>query len=380
MTIDLKLLWLVGSPPYRGSPVSSASIDQVVDSISQGLLEAFHGQTVTVSLSSADHTVRGAQEMLSRIEECHAAVVDITGADPDILYAIGLLAARSVPMVLIGADADSVMGHGRLPLAEARVLQVRDYDAPPVELHREVARVARALVHQPVVTTADLKGVWFGASVGDLHVVAAREDQPTPYTSLTDPNYIYIDNLIDRDTLLGTFGFLSRQYPTRRVVLTAAENNATEPRPYLEGDLVVVGGPGVPKNDIVGNPLCQLMSESAGCEVAYSEDGESVEFRGETFGAEYTERGVLKKDFGYFARFPNPFNPACSVVMVHGLHTLGVLGAFRAFSDHPLAYGNVSRAVLDFGPGGSFEAGFVVDVHDGSVVVPRDVAGDRLAA
>jgi hypothetical protein len=80
------------------------------------------------------------------------------------------------------------------------------------------------------------------------------------------------------------------------------------------------------------------------------------------------------KDYGYFARFPNPFNPKSSVILIHGIHTFGVWGAAKAFSDHPSAQENIKKLMdklkIDDIKQASFECFFSVDVLQQSVVCP----------
>ena len=62
------------------------------------------------------------------------------------------------------------------------------------------------------------------------------------------------------------------------------------------------------------------------------------------------------------------------MILIHGIHTFGVLGAAKAFSDHPSAQGNI-RAVmkklqLDDIRQASFECFFPVTVLQQTVVCP----------
>ena len=59
----------------------------------------------------------------------------------------------------------------------------------------------------------------------------------------------------------------------------------------------------------------------------------------------------LRRDHGYFARFPNPLNENAAVVLINGIHTAGVVGGARGQGGSPggLVAGHRPRAVPDGG-------------------------------
>jgi hypothetical protein len=70
------------------------------------------------------------------------------------------------------------------------------------------------------------------------------------------------------------------------------------------------------------------------------------------------------------ARFPNPYAPDSTVVLLNGVHTQGVVGATMAFSNYPAAMGNYSRVLKSVRPDSqgrrAFEAVFKVKVDPGN--------------
>ena len=191
------------------------------------------------------------------------------------------------------------------------------------------------------------------------------------------PDYTYLDNLGDQDALLELIVFLSRHYPNTTI---RHFHSGDLPDGQVSGNLVVLGGPG--SNDI-GNSVCAEMMAEMNSRVSYSEDCEQMTIRtGQNraveLRAEYhsgTSSGAtahrrIRKDVGYFARFPNLLDRESAVVLVNGIHTTGVLGAARAFSDRPDALPNF-HTVLKTGAGSSgFECYFKVPVLSGDVRVP----------
>lgn len=78
----------------------------------------------------------------------------------------------------------------------------------------------------------------------------------------------------------------------------------------------------------------------------------------------------MRRDYGYFARFPNPLNEAATVILASGIHTAGVLGAARAFADSPEALRNYHSVFNSGVTPKSFECHFEVAVLNGDVRVP----------
>ena len=78
----------------------------------------------------------------------------------------------------------------------------------------------------------------------------------------------------------------------------------------------------------------------------------------------------IREDIGYFARFPNPLNGESTVVLVNGIHTTGVLGAARAFSERREALPNFDTVLRMGASSAGFECYFKVPVLSGDVRVP----------
>jgi hypothetical protein len=211
--------------------------------------------------------------------------------------------------------------------------------------------------------------------VQEIHLVASLSPDNLYSANPKHPNFVYLEQFSDKDSVLELMVYLSRNYRARVHKYTSDDFPR---RQLLRSDLVVLGGPGVTGiND--GNPICREMTHRVSSRIRYANDGESV-ILADPDGSEtvleptYSRDGDLLRDFGYFARFPNPFNPEASVVMVNGLHTAGVLGAARVLSDQGHAARNyrVLRTWLsDRTAPHAFETVFDVETMAGDVLVPR---------
>ena len=85
----------------------------------------------------------------------------------------------------------------------------------------------------------------------------------------------------------------------------------------------------------------------------------------------------MTEDYGYFAALRNPYDEKFRAVLLHGIHTLGVVGAARIFSDETNAEVNYKFLIDDFFAGAiddiSFECTFNVDINYGTVLSPPTI-------
>ena len=306
---------------------------------------------------------------------CAVAVLDASGHDEALVLGAGRLDGSGVPTIVV-CDNDSEEAARRCGFGLAHPLtyaSMEDLFAAnsmfEVELYRAVpqVRIQEELMYQ----------FWFPRGTSTIWVVCPQIHDPGEYAQRSNPDYTYLDNLGDTDALLEVMVFLSRQYPNATVGRFSSDDL---PEGHTSGNLVVLGGPGSASD--ISNRVCKEMMEAVHSRVGYSSDcarmmvapngGQPVELsadcRPESDGSEGWSR--MREDVGYFARFPNPVNEECSVVLVNGIHTTGVLGAARAFTERREVLKNF-HAVHGSGAGATaFECHFRVRVVNGHVQVP----------
>ena len=222
--------------------------------------------------------------------------------------------------------------------------------------------------------------IWFPRGVQEITIVA-----PPSYDDLIDadiksPNYSLLDRLGDRDSIYTMGKLLSRKYPKAKLHLMSSEDIK---QISLSRNFVIIGGPGGRYFDaetkkieyFQGNELCRIFSEKIRSRVSYSDDCESMIFNSKDYSSVYHAKGYLIKDFGYFATFKNPFYKKARIVLVHGIHTLGVMGAARVFDggfDSQSSFKimneilNSNSLTNEF----EFESIFEVDITNGEVECP----------
>lgn len=311
------------------------------------------------------------QQIEANIRGSHVGIVDITESKPNIFFEYGLLYGLNIPVLLIKAKKS--MGDFPVP-ADIRDRLPIMYDTFDNLLDSVVNNLAdefKKILLNNSLANIYLNKIWFPNNAGNINVIAPPEPEKSEYASPESKNYIFLNNLGDIDTVLEIMNFLNRNYRSVKIDIFSAE----EFKNNIEDNLVVIGGPGDSDGD--GNSICALIMDKMDVKIGYSfseEEDETMTYKDQKFSATY-RGGKVVKDYGYFARFPNPFNPKSFVILVHGIHTFGVLGAAKAFSDHPSAQDNIRKVMkklnLDNIKQASFECFFPVDVLQQSVVCPE---------
>jgi hypothetical protein len=303
------------------------------------------------------------------IRNSHFAIVDITENKANIFYEYGLLYGLDIPVLLIKARKSLQ----KFPLpGDIKNRLVIDYNSFDELIKRCLENVAdefRRLLHHDSLANIYLSKIWFPNDVVNIHIITSTEGEKREKFALpTSDNYMLLESLGDKDSLLEVTAFLNRTYRNANTTMYAADNYIND----MEGNFVVIGGPGDEEGD--GNKICKIFMEKMNVRVSYSEDCEKLLFGKQKFKAT-KEKNKTIRDYGYYARFPNPFNSNSTVILINGIHTFGVLGAAKAFSDHPSAQGNIRKVLkklnLNNIKQASFECFFRVDVFQQTVVCPE---------
>lgn len=308
--------------------------------------------------------------------KCAVAILDLTDPDAKLALFAGRLQGASIPHVM-ACRADSREAAQLLGVSSPNLLVYESMDElfhANAVLQQELQRaVPQALIHEELVYR-----FWFPRDTSTIWVVCPQIHEPGEFADRSSPDYTYLDNLGDTDALLEVMVFLSQYYPNATIERFSSEDL---PDGHTSSNLVVIGGPGSLE---ISNEICRQMMSAMNSQVQYSSDceqmivtratGERVELRAEYrtdgVGSSHRAASGLRTDWGYFARFQNPLNENATVVVMNGIHTAGVVGAARAFSERRGALRNF-HAALESGVGTrSFECHFEVNVLNGQVKVP----------
>lgn len=321
-------------------------------------------------------------QLRRELDRCDLLIADVSSVaamsdarvNENVLFELGYAMALQKPVLLVRRHSSAP------PPADVRDLLVASYAAPrelPDLLESYLANIVARLLSTGGEShkgrDVRVKQTWFDPSTTTINIVCTPEPERSRFASRTNPNYLFIDNLEDRDALLEVSTFLARQYPTATLCRHSADSVAPD---VLEGNLVVLGGPGFEDGD--GNRITRELMRALGSTIRYADEVDGV-----CFGKPspyLVRRGLdetLELDWGCVIAAKNPINPYTRVVMCHGIFTSGTLGAVLALSDSPAAMSNHlllgDQGVFDPLAGGhQFEAVFPVSViANGKISSPK---------
>lgn len=309
------------------------------------------------------------QQIESKIRSSHLGIVDITENKPNVFFEYGLLRGLNIPVLMIKTTESMSTFPIPADIKDRLLIVYENFDKLIEVCVNNLADVFKIIIHNDSLANIYLNKIWFPSNAKTIHVITSTESEKRiQFAAPESDNYMLLESLGDKDSLLSVVTFLNRNYRNINTPMYAADNFSGS----LEDNIIVIGGPGEEEGD--ENRICKLFTEKMQVKITYSEDCEKLLYEGQEYVAK-KQGNKTSMDFGYFARFPNPFNPRSSVVLVHGIHTFGVLGAAKAFSDHPSAQANIRKVMkkfnLDDVKQASFECFFPVDVLEQSVVCPE---------
>lgn len=317
------------------------SIYVLIENVRNHLRTTLAGFNLKPIIELNEFTERISPQIDQQLGNCHFAIVDISDNNANVMYELGQLNARGIPNVIIKSRKSELP----IPLDISSKLiffynDIKDIESMLVE---NISHQFKTILNAKSLPSEFIRKIWFPQNVSYLHVVCGPELQKTEFASRSSSNYIFMDNLEDKDALVEILMLLSKYYQRARLIRYSSDNL---PQGILETDLVLIGGPGEPAGP--GNVACRQMMDLVKTRISYSDDAEIMYFEGREYRATFDSQGYVLKDYGYFAKFSNPLNPESKVVLLNGIHTYGTLGASIAFSDHPSAQINVQNVLSKF--------------------------------
>lgn len=345
------------------------SIYVLLENVRSHLEKSYIGFSIKIIVEMLNYGQRLPALIDQHLSTAHFGIVDISANSPNVFYELGQLTARNVPIIIIKSQKSKcdipADINNRLIYFYNKIKDVE------TALQEKLSAQFKEIIEKQTIPNKHINMIWFKKNIPYIHLICGPELEKTKFAYRSSPNYIFMDTLEDKDSLVELLMFLSRQYPNTRMVRYASDNI---PPDIIEGDLVVIGGPG--EIDGPGNVICKQMMERINSRFSYSDDVESLIFKGKKYNASYDRNEYIERDLGYFASFPNPYNKTSRVILVNGIHTYGTFGASLVFSDHPSTKVNIHRILENFSNIKSkdlaFECFFEVNVlHGGGVSCPQ---------
>ena len=280
----------------------------------------------------------------------HITFFEISKRNPCFLFSSGYLRAQGATIELLSEnnkDIRSIEEMGQIVFFENLEAYIRN------DVFKNLLKkVLKQEINDFYKFGKFLSKIWFRYNQKYIYVIGGPDIEKTvPESTASEKLNDAIYNYGDKDTFIDCCIFLSKylQNPDLRRH-TSTEFEDGNPTIYNK-NLVIIGGPGTEQDK--GNHLCSYMMKKRKSRISYGFQGEErtgyyfMKVRAETYQAitDETNNDIIR-DYGYFACFNNPDSERSRVILINGIHTAGVLGAFKAFSDAQEATRNY-KTLLD---------------------------------
>lgn len=277
-----------------------------------------------------------------KLRQSYVVFADITGLRPNVLYEVGYAHSLNKEILIVKSANEEGIPTDIVDLLIESYVTIDDLKGKLFSRLRVYTENLTQRIKLGILQEVNISELWFDQDISEISIICSPEPEKSSFADLRNSDYLYIDNLEDRDCLLEVSNFLSRSFPRARVIKYSSSN---VPHEVLSGNLVLIGGPGF--DECEGNGIAREIIKLSNLGIKYLQD-ETVNFINKNNGdivhkaVEYKNE-VLTKDVGYFASIPNPLNNICKVIICQGIHTFGTLGGFFAFSDNTVANRNINK-------------------------------------
>jgi len=271
------------------------------------------------------------------------------------------------------------------------------------------------------VDSSNIHKYWFKSNVNEIIIVTSKESKPPRDAYTFSKNYAYLDQVGDKDLVFYTAQLLARHYPAANIEIYFSGDLT---KGHRQKNLVVLGGPSgrnqvcqyfmeqeeiamvfkYPPKPALKTVKCKKCSNIANdcpresicvygnilgyeADIVEAEMNDAVEASVDNSrivdigGGRVLIHDCIKRDYGFFAAFDNPYNLDSRVVMISGIHTYGGCGSFLAFEDRcNRSNENYKKVSLKLGNKNNFFSYFSVDVcrDQGSPVSCPEVEDGRI--
>lgn len=293
-------------------------------------------------------------------------IVDISDNNPNVLYELGYADALKMDSAIITKSRREIETY-EVPtniIMKNRIEYEKIGDVKG-ELARALEERVRSLLDAPP-GIGDIRKLWFPQDARLIRVVGPRSQVKTEFSDAEYPDYDRLHKTGDKAAIFEILILLTRLYPDADIRVEMADEFDMESG--QADNMAVVGGPGI--RGVDGNSVHRAISEQMNSKISYTDDCETMKIGDRGFSASYSGL-ALTKDYGCFARIRNPYNAASAIVMIHGIHTSGVLGAARMFGDGARARKNVARILDELGDDPRFECVVPIRVRNGMLEEPE---------
>lgn len=194
--------------------------------------------------------------------------------------------------------------------------------------------------------TRKLRKIWGIKDKDNVIVICSELDEPIKRQNVEPREFIYNLKYGDVDAYFEVIVTLLRLYPKLKLrVLSSGEAETTTFD--MSQCIILVGGPdyNVIASKILNNHLTQMNYRSPYVAEQSKLNPNEIVIYHKGSDVEYCELDEMK-DFGYFERINNPYNPKKNIIFLGGCHTIGVTAAVKSFSLSKSEHGEIPNVVL----------------------------------
>lgn len=195
--------------------------------------------------------------------------------------------------------------------------------------------------------TRNLRKIWGFRDKDFVTIICSELDEPEERQNLEPREYIYNLKYGDLDAFFEVVITLLRLYPKIKLkILSSGEAEIS--KLDLSQNLVLIGGPdyNAVTKSILDTKKTIFYYKSIYNESVSKKYPNEIVICHRIRDIEYCEEDDTK-DFGYFERLSNPFNPKKKIIILGGCHTIGVTSAIKSLSLFNNELGQISNNVIE---------------------------------
>ena len=335
-------------------------LSDAVNSVEKKMQLRERGIEIVQDFALTEHGRVLRDEILKKIKSADIMIVDISDNNPNVLYELGYADALKMDSAIITKSTKEIETY-EVPtdIDLKNRIQYDDVHELADKLVLPLERRVRGVLDAPP-GPKDIRKIWFPQDASLIHVVGPKSQAKTEFADAESSDYDMLNKLGDKAAIFEVRILLAKLYPEAYIKVQMSDEFNMEAD--QADNMVIVGGPGIPGED--GNSVHRLFSDQMKLKISYTDDCEAMKIGDRQLSATYVEDKVTK-DYGCFTRMRNPYNSASAVVMIHGIHTSGVLSASRMFGDGEAAKKNVAKVLAKLGDDPRFECAVGVSVGRG---------------
>lgn len=307
-------------------------------------------------------------ELLTKIKSADIFIVDISDNNPNVFYELGYIdATHKNKAIIIKSNKKATSYNVPSDISDRFYLK---YDSIS-DISEKITLALRERIQEILNEPLDLnekRKLWFPKDVKTITVIGSKSQLETEFSKISSSNYTHFQKFANKDAMFELITLLTKLYPNANIKKHVAEEVDLNSG-LIKDNLVIIGGPG---NNGKENKLSALISKHIKSIATYSDNCEIMHIKNNiAFSAIQDSKKNIIQDYGYFGRIQNPFNINSNIIMIHGIHTFGVLGATLAFSDDGIAVKNIEIILNKLDNHVYFESWFSVKVIDGKIITPK---------